>query len=391
MNIKEANRLNKVSEYYFSTKLKEINVLNIKGNDIINLGIGSPDLAPPIAVVNELTKSANRCDVHGYQRYNGIPELRFAIKQWSKNIYGINLDEETEILPLLGSKEGINQITQAFVNEGERVLIPMLGYPTYRSVSNLVQAEIVEYSINEDGSFDLVELSYLLRGSAKVLWLNYPHMPTGAKANRKAIKELIKLAIKNNCIVVNDNPYSTILTNDYFSIFQIEGAKENCIELNSLSKSHNMSGWRVGWVSGRKELIQSILKVKSNMDSGMFLPVQQGVIKALSVSEEWIKELNNKYASRRTIVWNLLDALNCTYRKDNVGLFVWAKIPAGENFSQKWVDKLLEKAKLFVAPGFIFGSNGNKYIRVSLCSSEKVLEEALKRILMLKKEENVIG
>ena len=380
----EANRLNNVSEYYFSKKLREINEINRNDIQVINLGIGSPDLEPPKVVINELTTWSIQNNVHGYQRYNGIPELRLAIKQWCKKVYDIDLNADNEILPLMGSKEGIHHITQAFVNKGDKVLVPMLGYPTYRSVSNLAQAIVVEYSIKSDGSFDLDELSSLLSGNTKVLWLNYPHMPTGTPANKKAITELIALANKNGCIVINDNPYSTLLTDDYFSIFQIDGAKENCLELNSLSKSHNMSGWRIGWVSGKTELIQSILKVKSNMDSGMFLPIQKAAISALNVSRDWIKQLNFTYSERRKVVWEILDKLDCSYSKDNVGLFVWASIPDKFDNAEIWINEILYNAKVFITPGFIFGSSGNKFIRVSLCNTTEVLREALNRINNLK-------
>ena len=384
MKIIEAKRLNKVSEYYFSKKLREINEINQKGIQVINLGIGSPDLEPPKVVINELKTWSSQNNVHGYQRYNGIPELRLAIKEWSKKVYDIDLNAETEILPLMGSKEGIYHITQAFVNTGDKVLVPMLGYPTYRSVSNLAQAIVAEYSIKSDGSFDLDELSSLLSGNTKVLWLNYPHMPTGTPANKKAITQLIALANENGCIVINDNPYSTLLTDDYFSIFQIDGAKENCLELNSLSKSHNMSGWRIGWVSGKTELIQSILKVKSNMDSGMFLPIQKAAISALNVSTDWIKQLNLIYSERRKVVWKILDELNCSYSRNNVGLFVWARIPDRSDSGEIWTNEILYKAKVFITPGFIFGPSGNKFIRVSLCNSTDVLGEALNRINNLK-------
>ena len=384
MKIIEAKRLNKVSEYYFSKKLREINEINQKGIQVINLGIGSPDLEPPKVVINELKTWSSQNNVHGYQRYNGIPELRLAIKEWSKKVYDIDLNAETEILPLMGSKEGIYHITQAFVNTGDKVLVPMLGYPTYRSVSNLAQAIVAEYSIKSDGSFNLDELSSLLSGNTKVLWLNYPHMPTGTPANKKAITQLIALANENGCIVINDNPYSTLLTDDYFSIFQIDGAKENCLELNSLSKSHNMSGWRIGWVSGKTELIQSILKVKSNMDSGMFLPIQKAAISALNVSTDWIKQLNLIYSERRKVVWKILDELNCSYSRNNVGLFVWARIPDRSDSGEIWTNEILYKAKVFITPGFIFGPSGNKFIRVSLCNSTDVLGEALNRINNLK-------
>ena len=384
MKIIEAKRLNKVSEYYFSKKLREINEINQKGIQVINLGIGSPDLEPPKVVINELKTWSSQNNVHGYQRYNGIPELRLAIKEWSKKVYDIDLNADTEILPLMGSKEGIYHITQAFVNTGDKVLVPMLGYPTYRSVSNLAQAIVAEYSIKSDGSFDLDELSSLLSGNTKVLWLNYPHMPTGTPANKKAITQLIALANENGCIVINDNPYSTLLTDDYFSIFQIDGAKENCLELNSLSKSHNMSGWRIGWVSGKTELIQPILKVKSNMDSGMFLPIQKAAISALNISTDWIKQLNLVYSERRKVVWKILDELNCSYSKNNVGLFVWARIPERSDSGEIWTNEILYKAKVFITPGFIFGPSGNKFIRVSLCNSTDVLEEALNRINNLK-------
>jgi len=383
--IQEANRLNTVAEYYFSKKLREIAELNEKGADIINLGIGNPDLPPPTAVVEELKGLLSDANVHGYQSYKGIPELRNAISNWSNRIYNIELDATTEILPLVGSKEGIMHISQAFVNAGDEVLVPNPGYPTYSSVSNLVGAKVLTY----DAQDPMKDIISLVNEKTKIVWVNFPHMPTGARPNKEALQQLIDLARQWSFIIVNDNPYSTILTREYFSIFQLAGAKEVCLELNSLSKSHNMAGWRLGWLAGREELINSVLKVKSNMDSGMFLPVQKAAVKALEVDTTWIEQLNEVYIERRKIVWDLLGQLGCGYEKKQVGLFIWARIPEEVTTAEELIEELLNEAKVFITPGFIFGSNGNKYIRISLCNSKEKLALALSRIINLKKKSDV--
>lgn len=389
MKINEANRLIGVSEYYFSKKLREIEGMNKSGEQVINLGIGNPDLSPPTEVVEELSKWISKSEVHGYQSYKGILEFREAIANWSKRIYNINLDPETEILPLIGAKEGVMHISQAFVNAGDNVLVPNPGYPTYGAVSNLAQAEVLTYNVSNETVINIEEITKLISSKTKIIWVNFPHMPSGIKANVVVLKQLVDLARRESILIVNDNPYSTILSEEYFSIFQIEGAKEVCLELNSLSKSHNMAGWRMGWLAGRKELISSVLKVKSNMDSGMYLPLQKAAIKALQVEDDWIHKLNDVYKERRQIVWNLLDKLNCQYEKDRAGMFIWAKIPETYSSSEQLVEELLSEAKVFIAPGFIFGSNGNDYIRISLCNSVEKLNKALGRINDLKEKSYV--
>lgn len=382
--MKEANRLEGIHEYYFSKKLREVVEMNKQGADVLNLGIGNPDLMPPEEAMNELGRSSLLAHSHGYQSYKGIDEFRGAIADWSNGIYGIELNPSTEILPMIGSKEGIMHVSQAFVNAGDEVLVPNPGYPTYRSVSEIVGAKTIEYSIVPETGIDMEEIISLVSDRTKILWLNFPHMPTGIAANRSTLRKLIELAKEKNFLIVNDNPYSTILAEEYFSIFQLEGAKEVCLELNSLSKSHNMAGWRVGWLAGKELLINSVLKVKSNMDSGMFRPIQEASIKALKVQEDWIQELNLEYKKRRLVAWKILDELTCEYDQSAVGLFIWARIPDHYSEVEELTEDLLHKAYVFITPGFIFGSNGNRYIRISLCTSEGKLESALKRILKLK-------
>ena len=354
--------------------------MNKSGDLVLNLGIGNPDLSPPTKVIESLNQWAMTENVHGYQSYRGIPELRAAIADWCSRIYDINLDPATEILPLVGSKEGIMHISQAFVNQGDSVLIPNPGYPTYKSVSNLVQAELLEYTICNVNGIDIDEISKLIQPNTKIVWINFPHMPTGLKICKHTLGKLIQLAEKNNFIIVNDNPYSTILTDEFFSIFQIEGAKNVCLELNSLSKSHNMAGWRIGWVSGNPKLIDTILKVKSNMDSGMFLPLQKAAISAFYVPDSWITSINAAYLERRFIAWKILDLLGCNYSKESTGLFVWAQIPQSYKSADHFSNQILNETKVFITPGFIFGSEGNLFIRISLCSSTTILNNALNNI-----------
>ncbi|NRA10567.1 MAG: aminotransferase class I/II-fold pyridoxal phosphate-dependent enzyme [Crocinitomicaceae bacterium] len=364
--MKEAKRIQNIKEYYFSKKLKEVAGLRANGVDVLNLGIGNPDQPPPVEAINQLRLSALFSDSNGYQSYRGMPELREAISTWMKKRYDVNMNPDTEILPLMGSKEGIMHISQAFIDPEDEVLIPNPGYPTYKAVSSIVGAETLEYSIEPDVMIDLEALARQISPKTKIFWLNAPHMPTGETPNKEVLQQLIYLAQANDFIIVNDNPYSTILTDEYFSIFQLEGAKEVCLELNSLSKSHNMAGWRIGWVAGNSKLINSVLKVKSNMDSGMYLPLQTAAVRALNVYEEWINELNQEYAVRRSVVWEILDVLNCSYQKNTVGMFVWAKVPDDYSSSEDLSDYLLHEVGVFVAPGIVFGSNGKKYIRVSM-------------------------
>ena len=389
MIINPANRIKDVKEYYFSKKLAEIARLRGEGKDIINIAIGSPDLSPSPSTIEALIKKASEEGVHGYQSYKGIPELRSAIADWSGKIYQIQLDSDTEILPLMGSKEGIMHISLAFLNEGDEVLVPNPGYPTYSSVSNIVQAKLRHYDLRGDNDWevDIDQLEKEDLSKVKLMWINYPNMPTGVKASTTLFKRLIKLAKDNQFLLVNDNPYSLILNEIPTSILSIEGAKEVALELNSFSKSHNMAGWRVGWLAGSKDYINTVLRVKSNMDSGMFLPVQHAAIEALSNTSQWHTEQNEEYRARRTFVWEIFDQLECTYDKEQVGMFVWAKVPENIKSVEEIVDSILYKANVFITPGFIFGSNGERFLRISLCTNQKLLKEALGRIEEFVKKE----
>jgi aspartate/methionine/tyrosine aminotransferase len=382
MIIQAANRLSDVKEYYFSKKLKEIRELNASGKNIINLGIGSPDLAPSPATVKALIETAENPNSHGYQSYTGIPELRNAISSWMLSTYNVGVNAEDEILPLMGSKEGIMHISMAFLNPGDKVLVPNPGYPTYTSVSNLMDADIEFYDLNEDDRWN-VDVDSLKKkdfSKVKLLWLNFPHMPTGAQADLNVLKKLIALAKEKKFLIINDNPYSLILNPKPQSIFNLEGAKEVCLELNSLSKSHNMAGWRIGWLSGSSEYISTVLRVKSNMDSGMFLGIQKAAVQALSNPLHWHENQNNIYAERRKLIEEIFDFLQVKYDSKSVGMFVWAKVPDSVEKVEKFVDDILYKANVFITPGFIFGSNGERYIRASLCANKKTIKEALIRI-----------
>ena len=382
MIIKKATRLNKVKEYYFSLKLKEISMLITNGKPIINLGIGSPDLAPPKQAIDAITKAVLSNKNHSYRSYQGLPEFRNAIAKFYKKQFDVTLNSANEILPLMGSKEGIMHISMAFLNEGDEVLIPNPGYITYASVTNLVKATPIYYDLSEENNWqpNLKDLEKLDLKKVKLMWLNYPHMPTGAIATKELFKKLIAFAKKHKILLVNDNPYSFVLHKKPWSILSIKGAKEVALELNSLSKTFNMAGWRVGMVLGKKSYLKNILQVKSNMDSGMFYGIQKGAIAALDVSDDWFDKLNTIYKKRQKIVWKILDKLQCKYNKNAVGLFVWAKIPKNEN-SEELSDKLLYKKDIFITPGTIFGSNGKGYIRVSLCVNEEKLQEVLERLL----------
>ena len=377
-----ADRLLTVEEYYFSKKLREVNALKLNGAPIINLGIGSPDLAPPKGVITAITKSMSDASAHKYQSYQGLPELRSAISGFYKAHYDIMLNPETQVLPLIGSKEGIMHISMAYLNKGDAVLIPNPGYPTYMSVTKLVGAIPVFYDLKPASNWqpDLVSLNAMDVSKIKLMWVNYPHMPTGTLVDKEILKGLVDFAKKNDILLVNDNPYSFIL-NDYpFSIFNIEGADEVCLELNSLSKTFNMAGWRVGMLIGAKAYINSVIKVKSNMDSGMFYGIQKGAIEALNSPKNWFSDLNFIYSERRKLIWELATALNCNFEKNTSGMFVWAKLPDGIS-SLSFIDKMLKDYNLFIAPGNIFGSNGEGYIRFSLCAPEEVIKEAIKRVI----------
>lgn len=379
--IQPSNRLNNVEEYYFSKKLKEVNLLKANGKPIINLGVGSPDLPPSPRVIEVLKDSLSDASAHKYQSYVGLPELREGMASFYKENYGVALSPLREILPLMGSKEGIMHISMAFLNEGDEVLIPNPGYPTYASVTKLLNAKPRYYNLIERNGYEpnLLALEKLNLDKVKLMWINYPHMPTGAIATNKAFEDIIAFAKRNNILVVNDNPYSFVLNDFPRSILKYPGAKEYCLELNSLSKTFNMAGWRVGMVVGKVEYIDAILKVKSNMDSGMFYGIQKGAVEALKSSKIWFSSMNSVYEERRKLAWQLADALKCTYNKDTAGLFVWAKLPKNTD-SEEFIDELLKKKSIFVAPGTIFGSKGEGYIRFSLCASTEEFEEAIARV-----------
>jgi LL-diaminopimelate aminotransferase len=380
--IKTANRIANVEEYYFSKKLAEVRSLDTPELRVINLGIGSPDQAPSVNAVEALINSAKNPANHGYQNYKGIPQLRKGIADFYQNTYQTQLDPESMILPLMGSKEGIMHIAMAFVNEGEEVLIPNPGYPTYSSVANLVGAKLRPYDLKEelDWGIDIEALKKSDLSKVKVMWVNFPHMPTGRVASREELKALVDLARKNNFLIVNDNPYSMILNDQPLSILSIEGASEVALELNSLSKSHNMAGWRLGWVAGKKDYIDAVLKVKSNMDSGMFLGIQHAAAEALKNGKEWFESLNKMYGDRKRVAKQILDVLGTSYAEKQSGLFLWAKAPAHVQDVEKWIDEVLYGTKVFITPGFIFGEAGKRYIRISLCCTVDMLTEALKRI-----------
>ncbi|SNR68107.1 Aspartate/methionine/tyrosine aminotransferase [Lutibacter agarilyticus] len=379
--IQKADRLSDVKEYYFSKKLREVAALKNEGKPVINIAIGSPDLQPSAQVIEAIQQAVATPNAHQYQSYQGIPALREGMRDFYATNYNVDLNAATEILPLMGSKEGIMHISMAFLNKGDKVLIPNPGYPTYASVTKLVEAEPVFYNLNEAGNWlpNYEELEKEDLENVKIMWVNYPHMPTGAVASKEDFEQLIAFAKKHNILIVNDNPYSFIIHKNALSILAVEGAKDIAIELNSLSKTYNMAGWRVGMVVGDAEIIKTILQVKSNMDSGMFLGIQKGAVEALKLSNEWFESLNEIYLKRRAIVWQIFDALNCTYDKSIGGLFVWAKIPEGTT-SEALTDKLLYEKDVFITPGTIFGSNGEGYIRASLCVTEEVLQEVLNRI-----------
>ena len=376
-----ANRLHSVEEYYFSKKLREVALLKAAGKPIINLGIGSPDLEPPHRVITALTDSLSDAKAHQYQSYQGLPELREAMATFYREQFEVSLSPKTEILPLIGSKEGIMHISMAFLNEGDEVLVPNPGYPTYSTVTKLLGAKPVYYDLKEENNWhpDLVALEGTDLSKVRIMWVNYPHMPTGATATNKLFEDIIVFAQRNDILVVNDNPYSFILNEFPRSILKYKGAKEVCLELNSLSKTFNMAGWRVGMVLGKSEYINDILKVKSNMDSGMFYGIQKGAIEALNCSKMWFVSLNSVYEQRRESIWQLAEALNCTYDRFTSGMFVWAKLPPLVK-AEEFIDVVLKNNSIFIAPGTVFGRNGEGYVRFSLCATTEEIEEAIARV-----------
>jgi LL-diaminopimelate aminotransferase len=379
--IKPAERLDTVQEYYFSKKLREVRGLVAAGKPIINMGIGSPDLQPPAQVLEAIQGSLNDVSAHKYQSYQGLPELRSAISVFYKNKFSVDTNSENEILPLMGSKEGIMHISMAFLNEGDKVLIPNPGYPTYTSVTKLVGAEPLFYNLSNATNWqpDFKKLEAQDLTDVKIMWVNYPHMPTGTNATLETFQKLVAFGKKHNILIINDNPYSFILNDKPISILQVEGAKDIALELNSLSKTFNMAGWRVGMVLGNANYINEILKVKSNMDSGMFYGIQKGAIEALQLSDDWFLSQNKIYEERRSLIWQLADKLETTYSKNATGLFVWAKIPEGKK-SEEITDSVLYDNDIFITPGTIFGSQGEGYIRFSLCVESEVIKEAISRL-----------
>ena len=379
---KVSDRLGGVEEYYFSKKLRQIDEMNKAGKNVINLGIGSPDLPPHADVIKTLQEEAAKPNQHGYQNYKGSPVLRNAISKWYKRWYDVELNPETEILPLIGSKEGIMHICMTYINEGDTVLIPNPGYPTYKSAATIAGANVKAYTLTKENNWcpDFKELEKLDLRNVKLIFVNYPQMPTGQLPANEMFEELISFAKKHRILIVHDNPYSFILNDKPMSLLKFEGAKEVVIELNSFSKSHNMAGWRVGMLCGAKERIDEVLRFKSNMDSGMFLPLQLAAAKALELDQDWYDSVNAVYRKRREKVFELLNLLNCSFDKDQAGLFVWASIPLNYKDGYELTDKVLNDSNVFITPGGIFGNAGDKYIRVSLCATEEKINEAIKRI-----------
>ncbi len=386
MKVKPAERTNSVREYYFSSKLRQIDGMRAAGADIINLGIGSPDQPPSENTVARLSDEARKPDVHGYQSYNCSPVLRKAFSDWYRKYFNVSLDPGSEILPLMGSKEGIMHISMAFVNPGDEVLVPDPGYPTYSSVTNLLGAKVRTYPLDEKSGWqpDLEALEKEDLKKVKLMWTNYPNMPTGASGSPGLFSRLVAFALEHNILLVNDNPYSFILNDKYLSLLSVKGAMETALELNSLSKSHNMAGWRIGMVAGDKEYISTILKVKSNMDSGMFLPLQMAAAEALNNPESWYDTVNSTYRKRRHAAEDIMNLLGCRFNPDQTGLFLWGRIPETSAGAESMVEDILQRAHVFLTPGFIFGSRGERHVRISLCATEERLEEARRRIEKLK-------
>ncbi|MEE9439600.1 MAG: aminotransferase class I/II-fold pyridoxal phosphate-dependent enzyme [Saprospiraceae bacterium] len=388
MNITQADRLNSVSTYYFAKKLAEIDQMN-KINDIqvINLGIGSPDLPPPPSVIDTLRSSALLADVNKYQSYRGIPQLRKAFSTWYQRHFNINIDAEKEILPLIGSKEGIMHIHMGIINPGDIVLVPDPGYPAYAVTAKLAGATVLKYNLLKENNWlpDFHELEKMDLKNVKIMWLNYPHMPTGAKANLAFYKKIVAFGLRHNIIIAHDNPYAFILNDKPISIFEVKGSKDCCLELVSLSKCYNMSGWRIGALIANKQLINVVLKFKSNMDSGMYKPLQLAAIKALEMDQSWTDQLNEKYNKRRVVARTIMTHLDCQYQENSAGLFVWGKVNTSINNTLQYCDTILQNSKVFITPGEVFGKNGKRYIRMSLCNTVQVLNEALERIKKMKR------
>lgn len=382
MPITPANRVQQIREYYFSSKLKEIAAMTGSGADVISLGIGGPDRMPDTEVIETLAAEASMPGNHSYQSYIGLPELRKAFAEWYKEYYDVTLNPDTEILPLIGSKEGVLHISLAFLNPGDAVLVPDPGYPTYTSVSRLVGADVIKYRLNEANGWypDFEELEKLPLDKIKLMWVNYPHMPTGAPADSGVFERVIAFGKKHDIVIAHDNPYSFILNEEPKSILQVPGAIDIALELNSLSKSHNMAGWRVGMVASNPEFISWVLKVKSNIDSGQFKPLMLAATKALHADRQWYKELNRIYAERRKIAEEIMKELGCNYDRSQRGLFLWGRIPANVESGEAFADKLLHEKNIFITPGFIFGDCGARYIRISLCATTDRMKQALERI-----------
>jgi LL-diaminopimelate aminotransferase len=386
MKVKPADRTSAIQEYYFAKKLAELAKMIANGVDVINLGIGNPDQMPSETVIEKLKETAEKSNAHGYQSYKGIPALRKGFSEWYTREFSVSLDPENEILPLIGSKEGIMHISMAYLNEGDKVLVPDPGYPAYASAAKLCGAKVVNYDLLEKHSYypDFKAIENKDLSGVKIMWVNYPNMPTGAKATTELFNDLIKFGLKHNILIINDNPYSFILNENPLSILSVAGSKEIALELNSLSKSHNMAGWRMGMVAGSAEYIKYIHEVKSNMDSGMFLPLQMAAAEALKLTTDWYKKINEVYFRRRILVYLLLDKLGCSYNKEQKGLFVWARIPERWNGSEKFSDYILDEFRIFITPGTTFGLNGNNYVRVSLCITEERFKECIQRIENMK-------
>ncbi len=382
MIIQTAQRIANLQEYYFSRKLQEIDLMRKKGANIINLGIGSPDMMPSENTIDRLISEAKNPQNHGYQSYIGIPELREAFSNWYLKYFDVHLDPSGEILPLIGSKEGIVHISLAFVNPGDEVLIPNPGYPTYESATRLAEGQIRYYDLTAEDNWypDLNKLEKEGLEKVKLMWVNYPHMPTGTKASEALFRDLVAFGIRNNILICNDNPYSFILNNQHLSLLSTPGATSIALEMNSLSKSHNMAGWRLGMLGGHRDYIKAVLRVKSNMDSGMFRPLQLAAAEALENPPSWYQKINKIYTERRLIAFEIMEALRCTFDKDQVGLFVWGRIPPSHASAEEISDLVLQKAHVFITPGFIFGSNGKEYLRISLCTTQELLREAKNRI-----------
>ncbi len=383
VDIRPAARLSQVSEYYFSRKLKEIAVRNAAGEDIISLAIGSPDMPPSPQTIETLCREAEKPSAHGYQPTMGTPELRQAMAAWYRRWYGVELDAGSEIQPLIGSKEGILHVTLAFCNPGDKVLVPDPGYPTYSSLSKILGCEVIKYNLREETGWqpDFGELESMNLSGVKLMWTNYPNMPTGAPAQRATYERLVAFGQKHGILIVNDNPYSFILGQEHLSILQIPEAKSCCIEFNSMSKSHNMPGWRVGLLAGNSEFVSWVLKIKSNIDSGTFRAIQLAAATAYQNDDMWHQKFNVEvYRERRGIAEQIMDSLGCVFDHRQVGMFLWGRIPDGYGHVEELTEKVLNEAHVFITPGFIFGKNGERYIRISLCAKKEKMQEALERI-----------